>query len=138
MTRSTAARIESKCKEYGCLLLVGESTYDKTEDDFFYLKVDELAVKGKSVGIRIYTVLSEMGWAFKNTNWFVAQQQHEKMHGYYKRQQFDHAIRICNDLSIEFDGKMRDYYTMWIERCEFMKTQPLPEDWNGVFIATTK
>ena len=135
---STAARIESKCKEYGCLLLVGESTYDKTEDDFFYLKVDELAVKGKSVGIRIYTVLSEMEWAFKNTNWFVAQQQHEKMHGYYKRQQFDHAIRICNDLSIEFDGKMRDYYTMWIERCEFMKTQPLPEDWNGVFIATTK
>ena len=79
-----------------------------------------------------------MEWAFKNTNWFVAQQQHEKMHGYYKRQQFDHAIRICNDLSIEFDGKMRDYYTMWIERCEFMKTQPLPEDWNGVFIATTK
>ena len=68
---STAARIESKCKEYGCLLLVGESTYDKTEDDFFYLKVDELAVKGKSVGIRIYTVLSEMDWAFKNTNWFV-------------------------------------------------------------------
>ena len=42
-----------------------------------------MQVKGKSVGIRIYTVLSEMEWAFKNTNWFVAQ-QHEKMHGYYK------------------------------------------------------
>jgi len=27
---------------------------------------------------------------------------------------------------------------MWIERCEFMKTQPLEKDWNGVFIATTK
>ena len=135
---STAARIESKCKEYGCLLLVGESTYDMTKDDFFYLKVDELAVKGKTVGIRIYTVLSEHDWAFKNTNWFVAQQQHEKMHEYYKRQQFDHAIRICNDLSVEFDGKMRNYYTMWIERCEFMKTQPLEKDWNGVFIATTK
>ena len=32
---STAARIESKCKEYGCLLLVGETTYDATKDDFF-------------------------------------------------------------------------------------------------------
>jgi exopolysaccharide biosynthesis predicted pyruvyltransferase EpsI len=38
----------------------------------------------------------------------------------------------------EFDGRMKNYYTMWIERCEFMKTQPLEDDWNGVFIATTK
>ena len=135
---STAARIESKCKEYGCLLLVGESTYDKTKDDFFYLKVDELAVKGKSVGIRIYTVLSEMGWMMKNTNWGFAENQHIKMHEYYRNQQFDNAIRLCNDLSVEFDGRMRNYYTMWIERCEFMKTQPLDKDWNGVFIATTK
>ena len=135
---STAARIESKCKEYGCLLLVGESTYDKTKDDFFYLKVDELAVKGKTVGIRIYTVLSEMDWMMKNTNWGMAESQHGRMHEYYSNQQFDHAIRLCNDLSVEFDGRMRNYYTMWIERCEFMKTQPLDKDWNGVFIATTK
>jgi adenylate cyclase len=135
---STAARIESKCKEYGCLLLVGEATYDKTKNDFFYLKVDELAVKGKSVGIRIYTVLSEMDWMMKNTNWGMAENQHIKMHEYYRNQQFDDAIRLCNDLSVEFDGRMRNYYTMWIERCEFMKTQPLEKDWNGVFIATTK
>ena len=135
---STAARIESKCKEYGCLLLVGESTYDMTKDDFFYLKVDELAVKGKTIGIRIYTVLSEMDWMMKNTNWGFAESQHIKMHEYYSNQQFDHAIRLCNDLSVEFDGRMRNYYTMWIERCEFMKTQPLEKDWNGVFIATTK
>src|SRR5210317_218692 len=80
---STAARIESKCKEYGCLLLIGEATYDKTKNDFFYLKVDELAVKGKSVGIRIYTVLSEMDWMMKNTNWGIGENQHIKMHEYY-------------------------------------------------------
>ena len=135
---STAARIESKCKEYGCLLLVGEATYDLTENDFFYLKVDELAVKGKSVGIRIYTVLSEMDWMMENTNWCIAESQHIKMHQYYRNQQFDQAIRLCNALLNEFDGRMKNYYTMWIERCEFMKTQPLEKDWNGVFIATTK
>ena len=135
---STAARIESKCKEYGCLLLIGETTYDKTKNDFFYLKVDELAVKGKSVGIRIYTVLGEMDWMMNNTNWGFAEIQHNKMHELYKAQKFDLAIHWCNDLMHEFDGKMEGYYKMWIERCEFMKTQPLPEDWNGVFIATTK
>jgi len=135
---STAARIESKCKEYGCVLLVGENTYEATKNDFFYLKIDDLAVKGKTVGISIYTVLSDAKYMMNNTNWGVAENQHIKMHNYYKNQQFDNAIRLCKSLMTEFDGKMKGYYEMWIERCEYMKTQQLPEDWNGVFIATTK
>jgi adenylate cyclase len=135
---STAARIESKCKEYGCLLLVGGSTYEKTKDDFFYLKVDDLAVKGKTVGISIYTVLSTMDHAWHNTNWPAMQQQHDKMHELYRAQNFDSAIRFCKDLYNEFDGQMKGYYDMWIERCEYQKTQELPADWNGIFIATTK
>jgi adenylate cyclase len=130
---STAARIESKCKEYGCLLLVGDATYQQTKDDFFWLKVDDLAVKGKSVGIGIWTVLDDVGPA-----WGAAQKKHEQMHEDYKAQRFDDAIAKCKLLYDHFDHKMRDYYDMWIERCEYMKTQDLPEDWNGVFIATTK
>ena len=133
---STAARIESKCKEYGCLLLVGETTYDATKDDFFYLKVDELAVKGKSVGIRIYTVLDKHG--INLPSYRKSQKHHNEMHDAYRNQDFDKAIWICEKLMKQFDGQMKGYYTMWIERCEYMKTQELPKDWNGVFIATTK
>ena len=133
---STAARIESKCKEYGCLLLVGETTYDATKDDFFYLKVDELAVKGKSVGIRIYTVLDKHG--INLPSYRKSQKHHNEMHDAYRNQDFDKAIWICEKLMKQFDGQMKGYYTMWIERCEYMKTQELPNDWNGVFIATTK
>jgi len=132
---STAARIESKCKEYGCLLLVGDATYQKTKDDFFYLKVDDLAVKGKSVGIGIYTVLDAQE---KAEEWYDAQVAHEEMHELYRAQKFDEAIALCKKLETAFDQQMRGYYSMWIERCEFQKTQDLPEDWNGVFIATTK
>jgi len=135
---STAARIESKCKEYGCLLLVGENTYDQTKDDFFYLKVDELAVKGKSVGIRIYTVLD-----VDPNKHSQAKERHDHMHVEYKAQRFNIAIKLCKELKSEypngaFDGKMNAYYDMWIERCEYMKTQKLPKDWDGIFIATTK
>ena len=130
---STAARIESKCKEYGCLLLVGESTYDATKNQFFYLKVDELAVKGKTVGIRIYTVLDDV-----KKDYYESKKLHDQMHEAYQTQKFDEAIYICERLQKHFEGKMKDYYTMWMERCEYMKTQDLPEDWNGVFIATTK
>jgi adenylate cyclase len=130
---STAARIESKCKEYGCVLLVGDATYQQTKDDFFYLKIDDLAVKGKTVGIGIWTVLDNTKPA-----WRAAQRKHEQMHEAYLAQKFDDAIELCDLIRRSFDGKMEKYYDMWIERCEFQKTQDLPKDWNGVFIATTK
>ena len=130
---STAARIESKCKEYGCLLLVGGDTYKHTNNDFFYLKVDDLAVKGKTIGIEIYTVLD-----IELDKYPSAKQCHEDMHIHYRKQNFDKAIESCNDLMECFEGQMKGYYTMWIERCEFQKTQKLPKDWNGVFIATSK
>jgi len=130
---STAARVESKCKEYGCLLLVGEETYEQTKDDFFYLKVDDLQVKGKSVGLGIYTVLDDA-----KPSWTATQKHHAQMHNLYRAQMFDEAIQQCNLIKRGFDGQMEKYYDMWIERCEFMKTQKLPQDWNGVFVATSK
>ena len=130
---STAARVESKCKEYGCLCLVGEATYEATKDDFFYLKIDDLQVKGKSVGLSIYTVLDD-----PQPNWIATQKHHAQMHNLYRAQMFDEAIQQCNLIKRGFDGKMEKYYDMWIERCEYMKTQNLPSDWNGIFIATSK
>ena len=130
---STAARIESKCKEYGCVLLVGDATYQQCKDDFFFLKIDDLAVKGKTVGIGIWTVLDDVVPAWKK-----AQKKHEEMYSAYQAQEFDKAIELCQLLHNHFDHKMESYYDMWIERCEFQKTQDLPADWNGVFIATSK
>lgn len=135
---STAARIESKCKDYGCVLLVGEATVKQCDDEFFFLKIDDLAVKGKTVGIGIHTVLGETAWAEKNKGWMQAKSQHEKMHEFYRSQQFDLAIALCVELMHQFDGKMAKYYEMWIDRCEYQKTQNLPSDWNGVFVALTK
>jgi len=130
---STAARIESKCKEYSCVLLVGQATYKQTKDDFFYLKVDDLAVKGKTVGVGIWTVLDDIVKSY-----YASQKRHEEMYAFYQAQQFTKASTLCLQLKTHFEGKMSGYYDMWIERCEYMKTQDLPKDWNGVFHASTK
>ena len=133
---STAARIESKCKEYGCLLLVGGATVDRCKDEFFFLKIDDLAVKGKTVGVAIYTVLDPD--VTVAADYLLAQETHNEMHSLYRQQKWDAAIELCEELKGEFDEQMKKYYDMWIERCEFQMTQKLPEDWNGVFIALTK
>jgi adenylate cyclase len=130
---STTARIESKCKEYGCVLLVGSATVEQCDNEYFFLKIDDLAVKGKSVGVGIYTVLDDV-----TADYHRAKVQHDQMHSLYRAQKFGEAIKLCELLKAEFDGKMSDYYDMWIERCEFQQTQTLPEDWDGTFIATSK
>ena len=130
---STTARLESQCKNYGVLLIVGPETVRRTENDFLYLKLDDLAVKGKTVGLEIYTVLD------LNKDRYQAEiKKHNEMHQLYRKQEFKKASAKCKLLMADFKGQMKGYYEMWIERCAFMQTQSLPKDWDGIFRATTK
>jgi adenylate cyclase len=130
---STTARLESQCKNYGVLLIVGPETHRRTQNDFFYLKLDDLAVKGKTVGLEIHTVLDLNAAEHADDK-----QTHDAMHADYRNQKFDAAIQKCKQLQDRFDGQMKKYYDMWQERCEYMKTQTLPKNWTGVFTATSK
>jgi adenylate cyclase len=130
---STAARLEARCKAYGVLCIIGAETYNRTKDDFFYLMLDNLQPKGKTVADLIYTALRTNG-----ADYSKELATHNKMHDLYKQKQFDAAAILCGELKGKFDGQMDKYYKMWIERCEFMKHQDLGDDWQGEFIAHEK
>ena len=130
---STAARLEARCKAYGVLCIIGAETYNRTKDDFFYLMLDNLQPKGKTVADLIYTALRTRGADYSKDK-----QQHDKMHALYRAKKFDEAAAMCTKLKGNFGGQMDKYYKIWIERCDFMKQQDLPGDWNGEFIAHEK
>jgi adenylate cyclase len=130
---STAARLEARCKAYGVLAIIGAETYNRTRDDFFYLLLDNLQPKGKTVADLIYTVIRTRGEDYTKDKI-----QHDKMHALYKAKKFDEAAVMCKKLAGNFGGQMDKYYKIWIERCEFMKQQDLPANWNGEFIAHEK
>jgi adenylate cyclase len=130
---STAARLEARCKAYGVLCIIGAETYNRTRDDFFYLYLDNLQPKGKTVADAIYTALRTKG-----NDYSAELVTHDKMHALYKEKQFDAAAILCGELKGKFSGQMDKYYKMWIERCAFMKQQDLGDDWNGEFIAHEK
>jgi adenylate cyclase len=130
---STAARLEARCKAYGVLCIIGAETYNRTKDDFFYLLLDNLQPKGKTVADLIYTVLRTRG-----ADYTKELGTHNKMHALYKEKQFDAAVILCEELHGKFGGQMDKYYKMWIERCDFMKQQDLPSNWNGEFVAHEK
>ena len=133
---STAARLEGQTKSYGVLLIIGPNTNEIVKNEIFTLELDNIAVKGKTVGLRIYTPLLTEGVDMSAYN--SAREHHDLMLDYYRQQQWDKAILLCKELIGEFDGQMDHSYELWIERCEMMKTQVLPSDWDGVYRATTK
>ena len=130
---STAARLEARCKAYGVLAIIGAETYNRTKDDFFYLMLDNLQPKGKTVADLIYTVIRTRG-----VDYTKDKEQHDKMHALYKQKKFDEAAAMCAKMKGTFGGQMDKYYKIWIERCEFMKQQDLGPNWNGEFIAHEK
>ena len=130
---STAARLEARCKAYGVLAIVGAETYNRTRDDFFYLLLDNLQPKGKTVADLIYTVLRTRGVDYTRDK--IA---HDVMHDLYRQKKFDEAAAMCKKLKGNFGGQMDKYYKMWIERCDFMKLQDLGDNWNGEFVAHEK
>jgi len=130
---STAARLEARCKAYGVLCIIGAETYNRTKDDFFYLMLDNLQPKGKTVADLIYTALRTRGVDYSKDK-----AQHEEMHALYKAKKFGEAAAMCKKLKGNFGGQMDKYYKIWIERCDFMKQQDLGDNWNGEFIAHEK
>jgi adenylate cyclase len=130
---STAARLEARCKAYGVLAIVGAETYNRTKDDFFYLLLDNLQPKGKTVADLIYTVLRTKGVDYTRDK--IA---HDVMHDLYRQKKFDEAAAMCKKLKGNFGGQMDKYYKIWIERCDFMKQQDLGDNWNGEFVAHEK
>jgi len=132
---STAARLEARCKAYGVLCIIGAETYNRTASDFFYLYLDNLQPKGKTVADSIYTALRIKG---DENEYNKARDTHNKMHELYKLKKFDAAKILCGEMKGSFNGQMDKYYKMWIERCDFMKQQDLGDDWNGEFIAHEK
>ena len=133
---STAARLEGQTKSYGVLLIIGPNTNEIVKDEIFTLELDNIAVKGKTVGLRIYTPLHTDG--VDMASYQAARLNHNQMLQSYRSQQFDQAIELSKKLIGCFDGQMDHSYELWIDRCRDMKNAKLPKDWDGIFRATSK
>jgi adenylate cyclase len=134
---SLTARLEGQTKNYGVLIIISEFTQARVGNNYFTLPLDCIAVKGKSIGVNIFTVFYNPD-ATVAVDWMMARDMHEGMLTYYRQQKWDLAIELCKELTGEFDGKMDDYYTLWQERIAEMRTRDLPADWDGTFKAQSK
>jgi adenylate cyclase len=114
--------------------VIGPETARHVQDEYQLFELDIIAVKGKKEGVRIFTVLETPLSAEDRVHILVS---HQMFLQDYRSQQWDNAIHHAKEL-IKYNKELKKYYEMMIERIEELRTQDMPEDWDGVFRATSK
>jgi adenylate cyclase len=140
-----AARLEGQSKNYGVGVVIGEETR-KAAPEFASLELDLIAVKGKTEPVLIYGLRGEA--KEKGTAEFQAlEENHKGMITAYRSQQWDQAsalITTCRDLAQHTSGEAHGLgglgvlYDLYDERIAAYRTSPPENDWDGVFVATSK
>jgi len=115
-----AARLEGQSKTYGVLIVLGPETARQVQNKIDVFELDRIAVKGKKIGVRIYTVAKE------------SEHHRQFLESYYEGDWKEALKRL--DTAMEFHEDMADYYANMQSRIEAGK----PEDWDGTYRATTK
>ena len=119
-----ASRLEGQSKNYGVLIVLGPTTAERLENDYFTIELDCIAVKGKKEGVNIFTVFYNPP-ASKIADWEMARHKHNEMLAAYRAQKWKQAVKLSNELVGEFDGKMDHYYELWMARIEEMSNAEL-------------
>ena len=117
---SVAARLESQTKSYGVLVIIGPDTVAATKDKYDYFELDNIAVKGKELPLRIYTL-------------HKSSKAHTTFLKNYYGGAWDTAIKQA-DHCMAVHPRMKEYYTKMVERLQ----QGKPDNWDGIYRATSK
>ena len=118
------------------LIVLGPTTAERLDGEYFTIELDCIAVKGKKDGVTIYTVFYNP--EFNMDMWERAREQHNTMLYAYRTQNWDVALLAVSQLRGQFNGYMDHYYDLWVERINEMRHANLTADWDGIFRATSK
>ncbi len=132
-----AARLEGQSKTYGVDNVIGESTMLGVRD-FALLELDLIQVKGKTVPVRVFTVLGDEKLA-ADADFIELSRSHDRMIAAYRRQDWTvamEAIESCRPHVARFGvGGLLELY---VHRIEDLRENPPGADWDGAYVAKTK
>jgi adenylate cyclase len=130
-----ASRLESACKEYGTRILISESTFAKLRGTYRIREVDRVIVQGKSEPSSVFEVLD-----YHTDETFPKLRECLECFkdgvAYYRKQDWDRAEAAFRDGACENPSdRLAEIY---LKRIQHMRRTPPGEDWDGVWVMTTK
>lgn len=131
-----ASRLEGQSKTYGVKIVIGEATRDRAPE-FATLELDLIKVKGKTLPVRIFTLLGDEAVA-ASAPFKALKEEHDAMLAAYRLQEWADARRHlerCRELDT---FGIHGLYDLYAERLDTYEAAPPGGDWDGVFTALTK
>lgn len=130
-----AARIESACKQYGAHILISEFTHKACKATYRTREVDLVIVKGKTEPVSVFEVLDyHDDESFPNLV-EVLQTFNDGIRC-FRKAEWDKGLKLFNNcLKLNPDDKAAKLY---IDRCNHLKANPPPGEWDGVWVMTSK
>ena len=128
------ARLESLCKSYGARIIISEYVKERLLKTYQMRNLDLVTVKGQSKPVEIFEVYSfgELEGRLKEEIDLF-----NKAVFLYRNSNFKEALEIFKNVNSWEDKQNLKIYDTYINRCEHYIEEP-PEDFNGVFVHTTK
>ena len=141
---NVASRLESSSKQYGIVLVVGETTR-ALAPQFAALEIDKVVVKGKTEALHSFTLLGEPEVAL-TPGFLKLEEAHKEMLRLFRSQDWAGAhakITECRGLEpeglcVEPGVGLRKLYDMYADRIEHYKEEPPGADWDGSYHAKEK
>ncbi len=136
-TVNLASRLEGQSKTYGADVVLGETTHSQVPE-FATIELDLIQVKGKTVPVRVFSLLGDETMA-QSAEFQTLAERHGEMMAAYRAQDWAvcrRKIGACREL--DFLGKLDVLYKLYDERVADYEAAPPGDDWEGVFIATSK
>ena len=131
-----AARLEGQSKNYGVEIVVGEETAAALGDEFAFVELDLIAVKGRSEGVRIFSLKGDAETA-ADAGFRASRQRHARMLKAYRGRRWKEAAAEAETLRRQ-PGMQAGYYELMLERIASFRRNPPPDDWDGVYVAEAK
>lgn len=125
-----AARIESLNKHYGTGVLASDNVFKTAQDSFEFRLIDEVAVKGRTSGVKLYELLGRKGEVEAKT--LETARAYESAFATYQRGEFREAGELFGRLVDDPASRTLQH------RCRSYEKTPPPAEWGGVFVATFK
>jgi adenylate cyclase len=102
-------------------MVLGPDTALQVKNEYPVVELDCIAVKGKTEGVKIYTLFDGAKW------------KHEEYLDAYYKGDWKKALEFAKKLAEE-NNSLKQYYENMIERLE----EGVPSDWDGTYRATSK
>ncbi|MEX2517902.1 MAG: adenylate/guanylate cyclase domain-containing protein [Paracoccaceae bacterium] len=134
-----ASRLEGITKQYGLWNCIGDNTAKGVGHSFALIQIDQVAVKGRSRPETIWTVAGEAD-TLSNPDYLALKAAVDEGLIAYKAKDWDRseaAYRRAAEIELEALSP-KGLAEIFIERITEYRAAPPPEDWNGVYVATSK